>query len=47
MAESLVDSNTRYGRYFFVEAEKKRLLKELYDIEWKTTDEMNPDLDFI
>lgn len=47
MAESLVDSNIRYGRYFFVEEEKKRLLKELYDIEWKTTDEMNPDLDFI
>ena len=33
--------------FFFVEEEKKRLLKELYDIEWKTTDEMNPNWDFI
>lgn len=47
MAEALVDPNIRYGRYFFVEEEKKRLLKELYDIEWKTTDEMNPNWDFI
>lgn len=47
MAEALVDPNIRYGRNFFVEEEKKRLLKELYGIEWKTTDEMNPDWDFI
>lgn len=47
MAEALVDPNIRCGRYFFVEEEKKRLLKELYDIEWKTTDEMNPNWDFI
>ena len=33
--------------YFFVEEEKKRLLKELYGIEWKTSDEMNPEWDFI
>lgn len=47
MAQALVDSNIRYGRYFFVEEEKKRLLKELYGIEWKTTNEMNPGWDFI
>ena len=47
MAEALVDSNIRYGRYHFVEQEKKRLLKELYGIEWKTSDEMIPDWDFI
>lgn len=47
MAEALVDSNIRYGRYFFVEQEKKKILKELYNIEWKTTDEMNPEWDFI
>lgn len=47
IAQSLVDSNIRYGRNYFVEEEKKRLLKELYGIEWKTTDEMNPNWDFI
>lgn len=47
MAEALVDSNIRYGRYFFVEQEKKRLLKELYNIDWKTSNEMNPEWDFI
>lgn len=47
MAEALVDGNIRYGRYFCVEQEKKRLLKELYGIEWKTSDEMNPEWDFI
>lgn len=47
MAESLVDSDIRYGRYFFVEEEKKRLLKELYGIEWKTTNEINLNWDFI
>lgn len=47
IAESLVDSSIRYGRHYFVELEKKKLLKEFYDIEWKTTDEMNPDWDFI
>ena len=47
MAESLVASNIRYGRFFFVEQEKKRLLKELYDMDWKTSDEMNPEWDFI
>ncbi len=47
MAESLVDSNIRYGRYHFVEEEKQRLLKELYDIDWKTSAEMNPEWDFI
>ena len=36
-----------YEMISFVEEEKKRLLKELYDIEWKTTDEMNPNWDFI
>ncbi len=47
IAQSLVDSNIRYGRNYFVEEEKKRLLKELYGIEWKTTDEMNPNWNFI
>lgn len=47
MAEDLVDCNIRYGRQYFVELEKKKLLKELYDIEWKTTEEMNPEWDFI
>lgn len=47
MAEELIDSDIRYGRYFFVEMEKKRILKEQYNIDWKTTDEMNPGLDFI
>lgn len=47
MAELLVDPNIRYGRYFLVEEEKKRLLKELYGIEWKTTDELNHNWDFI
>ena len=47
IAESLVDSNIRYGRSFFVEQEKKRLLKELYNMDWKTSDEMNPEWDFI
>ena len=47
MAESLVDSNIRYGRSFFVEQEKKRWLKELYNMDWKTSDEMNPEWDFI
>lgn len=46
-AEALVEENIRYGRYFFVEQEKKRILKERYNIDWKTTDEMNPDWDFI
>lgn len=47
MAESLVDSDIRYGRDYFVEEEKKKLLKELYDIDWKTSYEMNPEWDFI
>lgn len=46
-AESLVEENIRYGRYFLVEQEKKRILKEKYNIDWKTTDEMNPEWDFI
>ena len=46
-AEALVEDNIRYGRFFFVEQEKKRILKEKYNIDWKTTDEMNPDWDFI
>ena len=46
-AESLVEQNIRYGRYYFVEQEKKRILKEKYNIDWKTIDEMNPDWDFI
>lgn len=45
--EALVDKNIRYGRYMFVEKEKQRILKEKYNIDWKTTDEMNPDWDFI
>lgn len=47
MAELLVDPKIRYGRYIFVEEEKKRLLKELYGIEWETTNELNPNWDFI
>ncbi len=31
----------------FVEKEKQKILKEKYNIDWKTTDEMNPDWDFI
>ena len=46
-AESLVEQNIRYGRYYFVEQEKKRILREKYNIDWKTIDEMNPDWDFI
>ena len=46
-AESLVEQNIRYGRYYFVEQEKKRILREKYNIDWKTSDEMNPDWDFI
>lgn len=46
-AESLVESDIRLGRYYFVEKEKKRILKEKYNIDWKTTDEMNPGWDFI
>ena len=46
-AEALVDKNIRYGRSMFVEKEKQRILKEKYNIDWKTTDEMNPDWDFI
>ena len=46
-AESLVKSDIRVGRYYFVEQEKKRILKEKYNIDWKTTDEMNPTWDFI
>lgn len=46
-AEALVDEKIRYGRYMYVEEEKKRLLKEKYGIDWKTSDEMNPDWDFI
>lgn len=47
MAERLVNPKVRHGRDYFVEEEKKRLLKELYDIEWRTSYEMNPDWDFI
>ena len=46
-AESLVGSEIRFGRFSFVEREKKRILKEKYNIDWKTTEEMNPDWDFI
>ena len=46
-AESLVGENIRYGRNHFVELEIKRILKERYDIDWKTTEEMNPDWDFL
>ncbi len=46
-AESLVESDIRFGRYYFVEKEKKRILKEKYNIDWKTTDEINPGWDFI
>lgn len=46
-AENCVEANIRYGRYMFVEQEKKRILKEEYGIDWKTTDEMNPNWDFI
>lgn len=46
-AESLVAQEIRVGRYYFVEQEKKRILKEKYNIDWKTTDEMNPGWDFI
>lgn len=45
-AESLVESDIRFGRYYFIEKEKKRILKEKYNIDWKTTDEMNPNWDF-
>lgn len=46
-AEALVSSDIWYGRYFFVQQEKKRILKERYNIDWKTTYEMNPNWDFI
>lgn len=46
-AELLVSKDIRYGRYMFVELEKQRILKERYNIDWKTTDEMNPNWDFI
>lgn len=46
-AEELVDPNIRYGRSFFVELEKKKILKEEYNIDWHTTEEMNPEWDFI
>ena len=38
-AESLVGTEIRIGRFSFVEREKKRILKEKYNIDWKTTDE--------
>lgn len=47
MAEALVNQDIRYGRFHFVELEKKRILKEKYNIDWKTTEEMNPTWDFI
>ena len=46
-AEALVESDIRIGRYKLIEREKKRILKEKYNIDWKTTDEMNPGWDFI
>lgn len=46
-AESLVDPSIRFARYMYVEEEKKRILKEKYHIDWKTSDEMNPDWDFV
>lgn len=46
-AEALVESDIRIGRYKLYEREKKRILKEKYNIDWKTTDEMNPGWDFI
>lgn len=46
-AESLVDPEIRFGRFSFIEREKKRILKEKYNIDWKTTEEMNPNWDFI
>ncbi len=46
-AESLVDPEIRIGRFPLVEREKKRILKENYNIDWKTTEEMNPNWDFV
>lgn len=46
-AESLVESDIRFCRYYYVEKEIKRILKERYNIDWKTTDEMNPGWDFV
>ena len=46
-AESLVEPEIRLGRFTFIEREKKRILKEKYNIDWKTTEEMNPNWDFI
>ena len=46
-AESLVEPEIRCGRFTFVEREKKKILKEKYNIDWKTTEEMNPNWDFI
>ena len=46
-AESLVGQDVWYGRMHFIDQQKKRILKEKYQIDWKTTAEMNPDWDFI
>lgn len=45
-AESLMKSEIRFGRFKLIEIEKKRILKEKYNIDWKTTAEMNPNFDF-
>lgn len=45
-AESRVEGSIRVGRLHLVELEKKRILKEQYGIDWKTTEEMNPAWDF-
>lgn len=46
-AQAMVAPDIRMGRYELVELEKKRILKEKYNIDWKTTLEMNPGWDFV
>lgn len=47
LAEQCVPAYIRYGRCDAVWQEKKRILKEVYDMDWKTPQEMNPNWDFI
>lgn len=46
-AESLVEPDIRLGRSLVVDREIQRLLKEKYNIDWKTPEEMNPNWDLL
>lgn len=47
LAEQCVPAYIRYGRCDAVWQEKRRILKDVYDMDWKTPQEMNPNWDFI